>query len=361
MPVKKVTPQMWMGKFCGILVFALLAIPVAFATDDDQQAYCKYVIEQSEAQKDLLLTPNAVAGLAQPNTGLPTQLVWGVSSSLSNIRKAGLTMEAARRNCEVYGATASAQQAIQYAIPTLEKVALEHRLGLIQHALETLDSLFASTQKMLEAQNTTRPVAFALTTTKIKLAADRADTQSKISNIYAPELNSRPVKELVAEKQDSEINERKAIDKLNRQNDWDIALAVGEHQQINPLAANKGAYGEVTVSYNLASHAINKHLDQAADAFKQWKTVQEGDVIRNAEILRQQVISGISVQDSRLQALEQEQRQVESNLEAVNAAETTAALDFRNQLTTAELLLHIEIGDASFRLGLLKEYLRKNF
>ena len=43
------------------------------------------------------------------------------------------------------------------------------------------------------------------------------------------------------------------------------------------------------------------------------------------------------------------------------AAETTAALDFRNQLTTAQLLLKIEIGDASFRLDRLKEFLEKNF
>jgi hypothetical protein len=41
--------------------------------------------------------------------------------------------------------------------------------------------------------------------------------------------------------------------KLSRQNDWDVALAVGAHQQINPLIGNPGAYGEVSVSYNLAS------------------------------------------------------------------------------------------------------------
>jgi hypothetical protein len=361
MPSTEVASQVWLGKICIGLVIALLMIPVASASDDDQEAYCKYVTQQSAAQKDLLLTPNAVAGLTQPNTGLPTQLVWGVSSSLSNVRKAGLTMEAARKNCEVYSATTSAQQAIQYAMPSMEKEALQHRLGLIQNASETLDSLFANTQKMLQAQNLTRPMAFALTTTKIKLEADRADTQSKISNIYAPELSDRPVKELVAEKQNSDVNERRAIDKLNRQNDWDVALAVGEHQQINPLIASKGAYGEVTVTYNLASHAINKHLDQAAEAYDAWKKVQEGDVFRNAEILRQQVMSGISVQDGRLKALQDQEKQIESNLQIVNAAETAAALDFRNQLTTAQLLLAIEIGDASYRLDRLKEYLGKNF
>jgi predicted ABC-class ATPase len=122
-----------------------------------------------------------------------------------------------------------------------------------------------------------------------------------------------------------------------------------------------GAYGEVTVSYNLASRAINRHLDQAAGAYDDWKKVQEGDVIRNAEVLKQQVVNGVAVQDSRLKALQEQQKQIERNLQLLGAVETTAALDFRNQLTTAQLLLEIEIGDASFRLDQLREFLGKNF
>jgi hypothetical protein len=361
MPSTKAMPHSFLEKFLVGFAIAMLMIPTAFAGDEDQQTYCKFVTQQAAAQRDLLLTPNALAGATQPNTGLPTQLVWGVSGSLSNVRKAGLTVDAARKNCEVYSATASAQQAIQYALPSLEKHALQHRLELIQKASASLESLLATTTKMLDAQNITRPMAFALQTTKIKLEADRADTQSKIAAIYLPELSDRPVKELVAEKQSSEVNERQALTKLNRQNDWDVALSVGAHQQINPLVGNQGAYGEVTVSYNLASRAINKHLDQAAVAYDDWKKVQEGDVIRNAEVLKQQVVNGISVQDSRLKALQEEQRQIENNLQLLGTTETAAALDFRNQLTTAQLLLEIEIGDASFRLDRLKEFVGTNF
>jgi hypothetical protein len=349
----------------------MLLIPAAFADDavdktavdknKDQQAYCRYLTEQATAQRDLLITPNAVAGITQPNTGLPMQAVWGVSGSLSGVRKGVLTMDAARKNCDLYTAATSTQQDIQYALPSLEKQALQHRLELIQQASENLDALLANTSKMVSAENMTRPMAFALQTSKIKLDADRADTQSKVVSLYTPQLSDRPLKELVADKQSREVNGQKALDKLNRQNDWDVALSVGEHQQINPWVDNRGAYGEVSISYNLASHAINKHLDQAADAYDDWKKVQEGDVVRNADILKQQVVDGISVQDSRLKALQEEQKQIESNLQLVTRADTTAALDFRNQLTTAQLLLNIEIGDATFRLDRLREFLKKNF
>ena len=361
MPSTKAKPQRFKGKFCAGFTMAVLLLPAVLTADEDQQAYCKYAAQEAAAQRDLLLTPSAVAGVTQPNTGLPMQLVWGLSGSLSNMRKAGLTMDAARKNCALYSTTSSAQQAIQYALPILEKQALQNRLGLIEKATERLKALLDTTTKMLEAQNMTRPMAFALQTTQIKLEADRADTQSKIAGIYAPQLSDKPVKELVAEKQSSEANERRALYKLNRQNDWDVALSVGAHQQINPLIGNPGAYGEVTVSYNLASRAINKHLDQAAGAYDDWKKVQEGDVARNADILKQQVADGISVQDSRLKALQEEQKQIESNLQLLGSAETTAALDFRNQLATAQLLLDIEIGDASFRLDQLTEFLGRNF
>ena len=370
MPSSKLKPQVnpktFKGKYCTGFTIELLLIPAAFAVDGkeqnkDQQTYCKYLTEQAAAQRELLITPNAVVGVTQPNTGLPMQAVWGVSGSLANVRKGVLTMDVARKNCELYGASTSTQQDIQYALPNLEKQALQHRLGLIQEASANLDTLLATTTKMVDAENMTRPMAFALQTTKIKLDADRADTQTKVASLYAPPRSDRPLKELVTEKQGREVNEQKALDKLSRQNDWDVALSVGEHQQISPWVDSRGAYGEVSISYNLASHAINKHLDRAADAYDEWKKVQEGDVIRNADILKQQVTDGIAVQDGRLKALREEQKQIESNLQLVAAAETTAALDFRNQLTTAQLLLKIEIGDASFRLDRLKEFLEKNF
>jgi len=327
----------------------------------DQQAYCQYMTEQAAAQRDLLLAPSAIAGVTQPNTGLPMQSVWGLSGSISNMRKAALTTDAARKSCELYNATISAQQSIQYALPALEKRALEHRLDLIQQASGKLDAAIATTTKMVEAQNVTRPMLFSLQTTKIKLGADQADTQMKIAALYTPALVNGPVKQLVAEKQRSEANEQEALDKLNRQNNWDVSLSIGAHQQIKPLVNNTGPYGAITVSYNLASRTINKHLDQAADAYAGWKKVQENDVTSNAAILKLQVTAGISAQANRLKTLQEQQKLLESNLQLVAEPDTTAALDFHNQLSTTQLLLGIEIGDASFRLEQFQDFMESNY
>ena len=153
---------------------------------EDQQAYCAYVIEQAQAQRDLLRTPTGVVGVTQPETGLPLQVVGGATLGLADLRKAGLTMEVARKNCELYKATTGAQQEIQYALASLEREALRNRLTLIEPASKSLDALMEQTSKMVEAQNATRLMLFSLQTTKIRLNADHADTQAKLTAIYVP-------------------------------------------------------------------------------------------------------------------------------------------------------------------------------
>lgn len=342
-------------------VVLFLSIPVLAADQTDQLAYCSYVMEQAQAQRDLLRTPIGFAGFTQPETGLPLQIVGGASLGLSNFRKGSLSMNVARQNCELYKATTAAQQDVQYALSRLEKDALTNRLVLIDQASKSLDELMQKTSKMVEAQNATRVMLFALQTTRIKIDADRADTQSKITAIYVPALSDKPLKQLVAEKQNGEISEQKAQDKFNRQNNWDVALSVGVHQQANPVDYGPQPYGAVSVNYNLASHAINRHLDRSVDAYSEWKKVQEGEVVRNVEVLHQQLVDGATAQESRLKSLQEESGVLGRNLEYVANPDTSAALDFHNQLIAAQLLLQIEIGDASFRLDHLQEYLTRNY
>ncbi len=254
-----------------------------------------------------------------------------------------------------------AQQSIQYALSSLEKEALRNRLVLIDQASKSLDGLMDKTSKMVEAQNATRLMLFSLQTTKIKLDADRADTQSKIAALYTPPLSDKPLKELVAEKQISEGNEQMALDRFSRQNNWDVALSVGVHQQVNPIAFGAQPYGAVSLNYNFASWAINKHLDRAVEAHDEWKKVQEGDVVRSMEVLRRQLLESISVQEARLKSVQEESKQINRNLQLVVNPDTSAAFDFHNQLTAAQLLLEIENSDARFRIDHLREYLGRNY
>jgi hypothetical protein len=353
---------MFLNEWKLLIATGLLLGTAALAEgQEDQRAYCTYVMEQAQAQRDFLRSPTASAGFTQPETGLPMQVVGGASLGLSEFRKAGLTMEAARKNCEVYKASTAAQQEVQYALAGIEKEALLNRLALIEQASQSLGTLMEQTSKMLEVQNATRLMLFTLQTTKIKLEADRADTRTKLSAIYVPPLSDRPLKELVVQTQSSESDEQKALAKLSRQNNWDVLLTVGVHQQVNPVDYGPQPYGQVSINYNLARRAIDRHLDRAVEAHDEWKKVQEGDVVRQMEVLRQQLLDGVTMQQAKLNSFREQGEQVEKDLKAVAAPDTAAAFDFHNQLAATLLLLQIETDDASFRIARLREYLGKNY
>jgi cell division protein FtsB len=130
---------------------------------------------------------------------------------------------------------------------------------------------------------------------------------------------------------------------------------------VNPVQHSVQPYGEVTATYNFASRAIDRHLDRSVTAYGNWKQVQEGDAARGMEVLHTQVLETVAAQESRLKTLQQESEELAGNLKLVADADTSAALDFRNQLTATQLLLEIEIGDASFRLERLRAFLVKNY
>ena len=318
-------------------------------------------MEQAEAQRDLLHTPTAQGGLTQPETGLPTQVVGGASLGLSNVKKAAITMDVARRNCDLYRSTTAVQQQLQYATPMLEREALRNRLTLIDRASTQLQALMDSTNNMLKAQNATRLMVFTLESTRTKLEADRADTQSKIAAIYVPDLSATPIKEMVNRKQGDEVAEQRAQDHLNRQNNWDLALQVGVHQQVNPVSQGPQPYGSFSLNYNFATRAIDRHLDNAVTAYANWKQAQEGDVIRNMDVLHQELTATIAADEARQQSLQTQLKDLESDHQIVAEPDTAAALDFRNQIDAARILLQIELDDTAFRLSRLKDYCARNF
>ena len=67
------------------------------------------------------------------------------------------------------------------------------------------------------------------------------------------------------------------------------------------------------------------------------------------------------MQETKLKSMQEESGQIDKNLQLVGNPVTSAALDFTNQLTSAQLLLQIETGDANFRIARLRDYLAKNY
>lgn len=341
--------------------FVLLASSVAIAADDDQ-AYCSYVNEQAAAERDRLRTPNAVVGFTQPSSALPMQLEFGLSASLANLRKGSLTMEIARRNCELYKATAEARTRVQYALPALQREILQHRLELLNQAFTQLDQLINADMKKVEAQNLTRPALYALQAARLRLSSDRATTATEISSNYIPPLSPAPIRDLIASKLELDRRTQESVAQLDRQNDWDVSFTSGGHHELTPWnQGSLGAYGVLSLSYNLAHPAIGQHLDKATDAYYRWKKVQQDDIANLAELLRLEVGEMIQVQQGQLEILGGEDRRLDDELARLASLDTNAATSYRSQLTADQIVLRVDLGDIRFRLETLRDFLQQNF
>jgi hypothetical protein len=71
-------------------------------------------------------------------------------------------------------------------------------------------------------------------------------------------------------------------------------------------------------------------LDHAVEAHD-----SESDVVRSMEVLRQQLVESLSVQQVRVKSRQRETAQINKELEVVANPDTSAALDFHNQLSSA--------------------------
>jgi hypothetical protein len=348
-------------------ILVLFAIPLigAAQTDRSEDSQCEFVSQQAAAERDLLRTPSVVSGFSESESGLPTQAVVGLSQTLANEKKAVLTMRAAARNCELYSATTEAQKKITFAQPSIQKDVLRHRLALVEKAEARIDALISESKARLAAQNMTRPGIFVLMSAKVRLEATRTAVLTAISIPSVPNLSDKPIRELVTEKQTADLENQHALAQLEKQNNWDVGLTVGFHQQVGttnvPDTSVRGPYGSISATYNLGSRAVNRHLDKSVVAYGKWQTNQFGDVSNQAELLKRSLNDILAIQEPQLQVLDQQMKSLDTELQAIEGVDTDSALLYSNQVTAEKLLLQVDIDDLHFSIVEIRQFIADNF
>jgi hypothetical protein len=323
-----------------------------------QDSFCKYTMEQAEANRDILRTPSALTGFVQP-AGVAPELVFGATSSLSGIKQSGLTMKAATTTCTLQRTTVEAQQAILYALPTMERDAVLARAQLVGVADLQLNTMEAEANKMVDAQNLTRPAVYFLRQARVGL-----DISVKAPSAV-PVVSSTPLRVLIGNKMASEEANQKALAHLSKQTSWDFSLSAGVHRQVTagttPTSTETGPYGTFTLSYNLARKATNRHIDKSVAAYVAYKGEQVDDVAQQALLLKKQLETMVSAQQVQLVNLRAYLDGNAKDLKSLEGVETSNALMFRNQLLADQVVLGVEMGDVQFRLNEAQRFLIENF
>jgi hypothetical protein len=350
------------------LITAVLLWSISAFSGENEAArneYCKYVMEQAVAERDLLRSPSLIAGPTQPSAGTPPQMVFGLTGSLADNLKAPLTTKAARTACDLYAATTEAQQHIYYAAAKIEKDSLMHRLDLVERASEQLEQMIRDEEKLVQAQNVTRPTLYYLQSARARLDMRRTSALTGIFP-YVPPMSDVPVHKLLGDKRYAEEANQNADTKLAKESGWDLTLAGGGRRQIGDFNSTNtvsqlGAFGDVTLTYNFGRHSANEHLNKSAAARMDFKANQFDDVAVQAAVLKKQVEDTVTFLRPQLKALLDHDADIDKLLRSVEGLDTTSAQTFKFQLFADQIVLRVDIGDLQFRLDWLESYLRDNF
>jgi hypothetical protein len=330
-----------------------------------EKAYCKYINEQATAQRDLLRSPSAIAGPTQPSAGTPAQIIFGFTGSVASNLKAPLTMKAAHAACDVFVAETEAQQHIYYAAPKMEREALLRRLELVQKASDQLQQMIADEEKKVEAKNVTRPALYYLQSARARLDMRRTSALTGILP-FVPAMSDQPIRVLITDKLHADEANQRALTRLAKESGWDLTLTGGGRHQLGnsesiPTVSQFGGFGEVSLTYNLARHSANSHLDRSAAGYLDYKNSQIDGVVRQSTILKKQVEDTLAFLRPQLADLMEHDAEIESAMKRVEGLDTPNALTFKNQLLADQIVLRVDIGDIQFRLDWLEAFLHDNF
>ena len=317
--------------------------------------------EQARAQADQLRSPSLVAGLSQPTAGTPVAAFSGLQNSIANDRKAALTISMGRAECDVYKATQTAQLRIAFAWTALQKEALQNRLELIRRAEDDLEALLQDTRRKVDVRDSTLPQLYALQTVRSRLEADRTTTGTTMAGLSIPvaALDSTPIRDLIQSKLSAERRMEATSNKEQATLNWDVSLDVGFRRQFS--SPQYDPYGEVIFSYDLGAWATNRHLRESGIAYEDWKRNEQGDVVESANELKARLQEAITTTRASLNTLLEQQQVIGENLKSIEGTDTSAAIAFHHQLQADDLLLRIEIGNATFSLNQLTTFLAENF
>lgn len=331
-----------------------------YAQQTDQNSYCKFVEESAKATGVALESPTAVTGLT-PNQGIAPQVILGLETSVNSIRKGRLTVEVARKNCELYRDSTTVQQRITYDMPALNQDALLHRLTLITRASVELDSLIAENERILAAGNIPRQSVYLLEKQRLTLELDKQSTEVALAQIYVPHLSVEPLTELAAAEAQANTANQDAQLKLTRLSNWDLNLQGGTEKPLQPFNTSPRGYAGFTLVYSLGSASASRHDIAAITAFDDWQRAQIGGVIQSIQVFHGIVNELIAVQTAELARLRSEESKIDESQAAISTSDTSTARAFRNQLTADSLILRVQIQDTEFRLARLETYAKDNF
>lgn len=343
-----------------LLLLALLSV-VGIAHASEEQTYCDFAIEKAEADKILLISPNALVSFGRNPTTLSTVGIIGVTESLSHYLKGRLQTDVGEGDCELYRSMSDLAKHATYDGIVLRNNVVSRKADAIEEAVKQIDALLKSETERVTVGNSTLPTVELLETSKAKLSGDLFEMQSQNNPMAVPTLSNHPVDELIVNTNSRLSTEQHLLAKSAKYDNWDLSLGAGGAVEF--LSGNKttSPYATLTFTYQIGSGARSEALDKAADAASRLLNEQGVGPVQLAYLLKNKITEMIKFNTSALQAALRYDASITNNLKLIEGLDTSDAHKFRVQLLLDQISNNVQIRTLRDSNAILTKYLAINF
>lgn len=342
-----------------IALAALLFATSAYATEE--QTYCDYAIEKAEADRILLVSPNALASLGRNPSTLTTVEILGATESLSHYLKGKMQKDIGQGDCEVYKSMADLAKHATYDGVVIRNAVVARKSEAIEEAIKQVDDLVSSEKQRVAVGTSTIVTIELLETAKAKLYGDLFELQSQNNPIAVPTLSNHPLDELIVHTNSLLADEQHLIAKAAKYDNWDVSLGVGGASEVLNGTRTVQPYATVTMSYQFGASARNRALDKAADSYANLLNEQGTGPVQLAYLLRRKVEEMVNFNSKALQAATNYNAAIINNAKTLEGIDTADAHKFRVQLTLDQINNGIQIRTLQQSNSILTKYLAINF
>lgn len=342
-----------------LVLLALLISSVAFATEE--QTYCNMTMEKSEADRILLVSPNAELTFGRNPTTLSNVGMAGVTESLSHYLKGQLQRDVGQGDCELYRSLSDLAKHAAYDGIVIRNTVVARKVDAIEDAIKQIEALQADESERVAVGTSTLPTVELLEAAKVKLSSDMFEMQSQNNPMAVPTLSNHPVDELITNTNSLLANQQHILAKSSKYDNWDVALGVGGAAEFVGGNKTSSPYATLTLSYSLGSSARNRALDKSAEASIRLLNEQGTGPVQLAYLLKVRVEEMIKFNESALEAAQKYNAAIDGNLKLIDGLDTQDAHKFRVQLQLDQINNNIQLQTLRQSNAILTKYLAINF
>ena len=328
----------------------------------DVESYCKYIRAKNLAKTILLQSPEVITRLQNTNGDDyldQNKLIAGLSKNIIDFNKAKHIKQLTEDECRYYAVSQEAKLQIQFAIPTIQKKALQFKLNQIQRAKNKLAKVLRDIEQKIERQSETLAASYQVDILLSKLH----DTENEIKINLAmqqslPEIKTMGLNALLNQVYAAQKKRQQTRNKLTKQNNWSIQLQAGA-QQYQSVHQNQNTqtqpYVALFMQYNLGSIFSNTQLDKSLDLFSDWKSKQINDTEKQLVFLIQSIKALRSTEQVRLNDLIHSHQKFYKLGAKINIVDSLKARHLKQKIEIDQILTEIEINYVKYIIKLSGE------